>query len=620
MRVFRFLFAALCVFLLPAAAAAQGWAGIVAASRATDWSRAGVQGGIPDRQTVCATLNPGATIAQINSAISSCPANQVVKLNAGTYSVSGMILFSNKNNVTLRGAGANQTFLNFSSGGSCSGPSATVCVRGSSGVIDSPDNVVNWTAGYAKGATQITLSGTSNLRVGSLLILDQIDDASDSGGVWVCAQSGVCSDETDSGNGRGSGSSLRSQQQLVTVTAINGNTVTIDPPLAMPNWRADRSPQAFYPNSVVTGVGIEDLSLALPNSSGIIFMNAVNSWVKGVRSINPARSHVWLYSATRITVRDSYFYGTRSAASQSYGIEAFVASDILVENNIFQRITGPIEANGSTIGSVLGYNFSINDYYTASSGWMIGSVLLHSAGANMMLIEGNVGAGFGSDNTHGTHNFMTLFRNYMVGWESGKSQQTIPIHMYAGSRFYNVVGNVLGRSGYHSNYECAATSTTGSCGSGDESIYVLGFSDNGGSHGSYSNDLLTKTTLMRWGNYDVVNNAARFQAADVPSSLAQFANPVPASQALPASFYRSARPAWWGSMPWPAIGPDVTGGNIANVGGHAHMIPAQVCYSNVMNGPADGSGNVLNFDAASCYASSSVVRPQPPLNLTLTVN
>jgi hypothetical protein len=50
------------------------------------------------------------------------------------------------------------------------------------------------------------------------------------------------------------------------------------------------------------------------------------------------------------------------------------------------------------------------------------------------------------------------------------------------------------------------------------------------------------------------------------------------------------------------------------------MIPAQVCYSSVMNGPADGSGNVLNFDASSCYASSSVVRPQPPLNLTLTVN
>jgi len=60
----------------PAAARAQQT--IVATSRSVDWRNVGIPGGIPNRTTVCATLNPGATAAQINSAIASCPSGQVV--------------------------------------------------------------------------------------------------------------------------------------------------------------------------------------------------------------------------------------------------------------------------------------------------------------------------------------------------------------------------------------------------------------------------------------------------------------------------------------------------------------------------------------------------------------
>src|SRR5438309_10582357 len=109
---------------------AQLWSGILDPSRAVDWSQAGVPGGIPNRTSICATLNPGATAAQINSAIASCPAGQVVFLNAGTYSLSAGIDFANHSNVTLRGAGANQTFLVFSGGGTtCAGPQADICIQ-----------------------------------------------------------------------------------------------------------------------------------------------------------------------------------------------------------------------------------------------------------------------------------------------------------------------------------------------------------------------------------------------------------------------------------------------------------------------------------------------------------
>src|ERR1700720_628991 len=84
----------------------------VPASRRTDWTYTGVPGGIPNRTTICATFSPGATASAINNAISSCN-NGVVFLNAGTYTSAslGGSINVNQSNVTLRGAGANQTII-----------------------------------------------------------------------------------------------------------------------------------------------------------------------------------------------------------------------------------------------------------------------------------------------------------------------------------------------------------------------------------------------------------------------------------------------------------------------------------------------------------------------------
>src|SRR5438093_8014072 len=85
------LLCSLLVLCLSTPAHAQLWSGILDPSRAVDWSQAGIPGGIPNQTTVCATLNPGATAAQINSALAACPSGQVVFLNAGTYNLSGPI-------------------------------------------------------------------------------------------------------------------------------------------------------------------------------------------------------------------------------------------------------------------------------------------------------------------------------------------------------------------------------------------------------------------------------------------------------------------------------------------------------------------------------------------------
>src|SRR5437773_5793009 len=138
---------------------AQNWSGIVSHGRAINWSGAGIPGGIPNRTVMCATLNPGATAAQINSAIASCPSGQVVFLNAGTYSLSSGINFSGTSNVTLRGAGPDHTILNFTGAAGCEIYQASVCVAGSSRrSSDNPGTIYNWTGGYAPGTSQITLS------------------------------------------------------------------------------------------------------------------------------------------------------------------------------------------------------------------------------------------------------------------------------------------------------------------------------------------------------------------------------------------------------------------------------------------------------------------------------
>jgi len=594
-------------------------------SRRIDWSNAGIPGGIPNRTTICATLNPGASAAQINSAIASCPSGQVVKLNAGTYNISGGLVFNGVSNVTLRGAGANQTFLNIQSAGGCNGQAADICIKTpGNNWFGGPSNQANLTGGpWPKGTNQVTLSSVSNLSVGKIMIIDQLDDTSDNGIIYVCetAKNPNCN-EDNGGNGGDSGaqrSGPRGQQQIVTVTGVSGNTVTFTPGLYAPNWRASQSPGAWWDSNPISRDGIEDLSIDHTNTSGglniILISNCSQCWVKGIRSIKPNRSHVSIWTSTGIVIRDSYFYQTQNAVSQSYGVETFAASDVLEENNIFHQVAAPQMFNSDCEGCVAGYNFAINDYFGQSTDWLQQGVNFHSAVMHVLL-EGNFGTGLYSDRFHGTAHFNTLFRNRYDGFEkngtASPTNHTNPVIMYPFSRYFNILGNVLGSTSRpHTNYQV----TPGSGGTSNQSIYIIGTGAD-----FVPNDAMTVNSLFRWGNWDVVSNAARFVASEVPSGLSQFANPVPSSQTLPASLYLSSKPAWWpAGKPWPAIGPDVTGGNVANVGGHAYSIPAMDCYLSVMNGPADGTGSVLSFNASSCYTSGGGggTAPSAPTNLRI---
>jgi hypothetical protein len=543
-------------------------------------------------------LSPGATAAQISNAIISCPDNQVVFLNPGTYYLATHITFGSKSNVTLRGAGADQTILKFSGGGSCGGLSSTVCIHARGIDSENPPNTTTWIAGYAPGTTQITAGNTAGMKVGRILILDQLDDSSDTGGPFVCAETS-CSAEGGNSPGRMS----RGQQQLVKVVALEGNRITISPPIRMPNWRASRNPEIFWNarSPIVSGNGIEDLTVDVSNAlkqNGIVFLHVSDCWVKGVRTINAARNHYWLAQSMRITVRDSYLYGGQGSYSTSYGVEDYSTGDNLIENNIFHHVTAPLTHNGSNTGSVFGYNFSIDNNFTAdgrSPTWMIPGIVYHEVGISHLLHEGNDGQGASHDNIHGTTHFNTLFRNHFYGdvWnDPRKFDNTAIINIAAYGRYFNVIGNVLGRTDYYATYESHLSQNP-------KAIFAIGWSR----RRIVPSDPLAKSTMFRWGNYDTVNAAARFASAEVPTALPAFGNFLPGDKRLPASFYLSSKPDFFGNVPWPPIGPDVTGGSVPGWGGHANKIPARLCFENTPK-----TGKVLNFNATACYGPASGAR------------
>lgn len=742
----------LLVFIWGTLAFGQAWSGILDPSRAIDWTKAGVAGGIPTITTQCgSTIAPYgssgsyASPSTINAAIQSCASGQYVHLGTGDFYLSAGITWAGKSGVVIRGDGANYTNIHFNNVDSCGGLSGVVCIidqgyvyQDSAQVQPGQSQAANWTGGYAAGATSLTITnvGGAGIRNGQYIFLDQnlsqvfitsetesgtnvtataagklpstfqngavlrlfnasaagyntmtatlsnVNQAAgtfqytassglgastggvalvDNGDLIVCELYQLCgySGGTNSSNGIGRkvNGSRRQIFQIVQVvsgcaSACTGSgpfTITITPGLYL---AADpgMSPGIWWPKGV-TSDGLENLTLDqtnVPTNSGwggITIYDCFGCWVHGIREIAGNRNHVWLFQSSQATVENSYFYGTHSGGGiQSYGVESYMATNNLIQNNIFQQITSPL-MGGPTEGTVFAYNYAINDP-TGASTIMSAEVWATHDVDQFSLFEGNIGPQGRADSTFANGDFNTFFRNRFFGMDyadsTKKTGYTYPIGLEFWNRYYNLIGNVLGMPGYHNTYEISPNVCGTNCTSADTSIYVFGFP--GAGHQSCANptycppDSLVATTAMRWGNYDVVKASNQFNASEVPSRLSQYANPVPSNHSLSASFYYSSPPKWWtASKAWPAIGPDVSGGNIgvcssgtyaglactassqctgggtcsSVTAGEAYSNPAMDCYLNTMVGPLNGTGSALTFNGDVCY-------PAPPTQLTAT--
>jgi Pectate lyase superfamily protein len=562
--------AVLLGLLLPQAAVAQ----VLPAERTADWTLSGIPGGIPNRTTVCANLAAGATQSAIQSALNSCPANQVVKLAAGTYNLSGGLTIPS--NVVLRGDGPKQTILNAS--GSNAG-----FIRFGAGSTPRTASSVAITGGATAKSASITLASASGVTVGSYLMITQLNDPAY---VSITTNNGSCT-WCDGGIGW---NGTRVQGQIVEVTSVSGTTIGIYPSLFV---GYARTPLATPVTMGAKNAGAEDLQVYMNNSgftANFRMEGAAYSWIKNVESNYADGDHVQALWSFRNEIRDSYFHDGFTHAPGQTESSIFIANKstgLLVENNVLRRLHIGVMLNWGAAGNVIAYNYFDNNFDTAGYNSLFPSISLHGAHPMFNLVEGNIGAKFDADYYWGTSSHGVIFRNWfkgatqVIGPLTGRapeqpasafwaSQALAAIDLSQTARYYSLVGNVIGSDWQKSVVRKWTPSTVWPQSrsyytTNNPYGYAFGYANLSDGGGDSGNNGLPYSTAIIHGDYDFVTGLTRWD----PNATA-----AATARVLPDSLFRAAKPAWFGSLGWPAFGPSLTAKTGVNVGN----IPAKACF------------------------------------------
>ena len=521
-------------------------------------------------------------------------------------------------NVSLRGQGANLTILN-AQGGSGQGV-VNLGAQNGNWSFNITGSAISVTGGSAQGSTSITLASTTGVTVGSYLLINALNDGNI---VTSNGSEGACT-WCDLWGG------TRSASQIVEVTSVSGKTVGIAPSLY---YNYSLTPLAT-PIPMSQGAGVEDLQIYANNTGyGFNFFmgNCSGCWISGVEGNYADGDQVGVYLSYFGSVVNSYFsnaYLHTAGGSDSDVDLAIGTSGMLVENNILERLHVDIMLEWGAAGNVIAYNYMFGQFDGGAPYALFPALDLHGAHPMYNLWEGNIASDFESDSTWGSSSDNTSFRNWATGTTlicetSGRqtvncaqngnlafqTAQAVQYHYESTSN--NDVGNVVGSAeqltlaeNYNGNGISGTNGTAMShvntavavcgpspCGPGSLSYdavtynYVLGYGEGSDDGSSGYDSIQPYLTLFLHGAYTASTASTTWSSG--------------VTQSLPDSFYRSAKPAWFGNVPWPPIGPDVSGGT--GPGGHAYKIPAEVCYENALGG-TDGTGSPLpGFNAATCY-------------------
>lgn len=670
---------------------APPWQGIIAPDRAIDWTKAGTSpavnlGTLPSSAwtQLGSTLAAGSyTAATINASLSGC-ANQYYKLGAGTFNVDTSASGVNPpTTCELRGSGSANTIFKPTTGSppKCGQTHAAVCLHGTDGNgghnVNTPGTLYTWTGGFAQGSTALTFSSTAGMAAGQILALDQdntgftgttptgcaIDNLNlfISGDIY--AISGCNNPNGSSSNPGGGGRPERDGLEYHMIVSVAGNVVTIEAPgVMMPNFASGLSPQGWIVANPISTAGVVDMTIDLSNASVaetcVEAYDGYHVWTNQVICLQNKFAGFNYFQTINSNLQSSYAYGTTASLPSGYGFRVYDTSLNVIQNNNCQNIAGGCYfKEASAVGDVWGYNGCVSSFVTNS---MTPCATQHWVDP-LNLDEGNCFSQNSSDNVHGTTDLQTRFRNCYFGWQSNPSTAltafTNAITDWAKSRYSNNIANILGTPGYHTSYTSASSATA---------IYNFGTGNTTSPGGvTIPTDSLSSSTSLLSGNYDTFNTATRFQSSEAPSAASTYPNGLPVvgntgvgQAAFPASFYLTAKPSWFGSTPWPPIGPDITGGDVGecsqssssatglNTGGqrngspaktagqcpgstiwanawagHINGIPALNCFLSG-GGPVDGSGAALNLDLAACFggAAPPVTPPFSPASSFFSKN
>jgi PKD repeat protein len=533
--------------------------GLVPSDRVIDWGRAGVYvngvKGIPDYPVGITCQSPsyavdptGATdsAAGIQAAINACPVDHAVLLPAGTYRINSAL--SLKSRVVLRGEEpfAVTPLTKIVSYGN----HKIVSIAGSS----CSEVVVNVTAGYQKDSDTITVSSASSFALGDIVLIDELND-----GVY---RTNVGNDGTCTWCGRNGN---RAMGELKIISAINGNNITLNNKLYY-NYEAAYSPQLV--RKVSTGAkyncGVESLTLemapgstSVSDGTGVSFMYCKYNWlyrveIKGVKVDNVESA----YSSIGNEIRDCWIHDTPAGyngAGHGYGVDLYAhTTDNLVIDNCLTWLHSPctIGSDGGT-GNVIAYNYMSNNVHDLNTEWFMKSTGTHGAHTHMNLWEGNVMSKFGFDCIWGSGSNGMVFRNQITGFQPGVTppypaatlkQAMSTIYIHQSNYFSTLIGNVIGYDGMHLAYHAAVEPYPLSS-TDNVTIYRIGYFSEASS--GMPSDTMAASTMIRHGNYNYISRTTDWDPA-IPDRV------------LPSSYFLTEKPAWFGTITWPPIGPDLT--------------------------------------------------------------
>jgi hypothetical protein len=384
--------------------------------------------------------------------------------------------------------------------------------------------------------------------------------------------------------------------------------------------------------------GIENLQI-LANNTGyntnVELSACAYCFVKGIENNYSDGDHVDIHYGYRDEVRDSYFSNTYSHPTGGGSFDGCINIDsgstaFLIENNILERLFADWIVESGAAGGVIDYNYAFSNY--APPGTFLNPAMdAHASHTQFILIEGNVLPNITWESTWGSESHGTDFRNWIVGTSKACSPFTATRgtvnctpagypeqaghngwFAYQASRieefnfvdlWFNSIGNVVGSSQSQALVNTGNTALTQTASITATSTrqydtvvygYSLGYA-HASDDGTFPADSnAAATTLLIHGDYNNISSAITWSGS--------------ITHTLPASFFMTSQPSWWNAnVPYPAIGPDVTGGT--GPGGHVSSTtaanPAQYCYTAIMGGSDGGAASPLTFNASTCYARAA---------------
>ncbi len=575
-----------------------------------NWHMAGLLsvGGIPVRNTVCATVNPKGGGADdtnvINTAIRKCPAGDVVLLGPGTFTIGeGNYVLVDKG-ITLRGAGPGVTVLQRANGarlGSYNpGAAPSPIIIAGPQRWNNAETATALTARAVRGRSSVQVANATGFSKGQFVLIDeamggswQKDPEGFSQKVWAAGTypnyelvypdhnpqrgcDGASGRLPTQANGPGDWFSNldRFTNEIKQVVSVAGNTITFDSPLTS-DYRVYHKAQLHsFRTAFTQNAGVESLTAEYGDNDDIEFIWCADCYAYKVETTLWLGAGFSIYYGFRDQLEEVYAHKPVWPVPGGDGYNISLAdgsSEVLVENSISVLANKVDVVRASGAGSVFAYNYMDDGYINASSGgngaWVeTGINGSHMIGSHHILFEGNEAFDGDEDGTWGSAVKQTFFRNWFTGFRApftaylsnttvndltnqpGNNGPLRAASLMNWAYYNSYIGNVLGTFGHMSGWVYSdPTAAT-------PAILTLGWDIC-----NHATDPEVSVTAIIHGNYDYVQNQVTW-------------DPSIPDHTLPKSLYLSSKPAFFNTgrgYKWPWVDP---------INGVVYTLPAKVRY------------------------------------------